>query len=108
MNFLINLCLTYKTPSATREKIQAILEKVGDARERSGDEYCLTDAGLTGSETTCKEAAGDFCSAISGVEKPSRAFRHCRSDCIGSCMAGNECSFDLDEFNNSDNAEGSG
>ena len=101
---------------ATREKIQGILDKIGDARERSDDAYCLTDAGISQEETTCKQVASEWCISISGISKPSRAFRHCRSDCLGACMQNGEdetnptanCVFDLDAFIASEENAGSG
>jgi len=108
-------CLDYWN-TATREKIQGILDKIGDARERSDNAYCLTDAGISQEETTCKQVASDWCIAINGISKPSRAFRHCRSDCLGACMQNGEdetnptanCVFDLDAFIASEENAGSG
>ena len=77
--------------SVSREKIQAILKSVGDKRERNeSTAYCLTDAGLTGEETTCKQHASDYCDSI-GQMRPSKAFRDCRSACVGDCMKSEQC-----------------
>merc|ERR1712193_20997 len=78
--------------TVSRERIQAILEQVGDKRDRNtGDvSYCLTDAGLTGSETTCKEFASEYCVSL-GQSRPSKDFRDCRSACLGNCMKSETC-----------------
>ena len=92
-------CLDYWN-TASREKIQEILEQVKDKRERSSDDtsYCLTDAGLTGTETTCKDHAIEFCDDL-GLERPSKAIRDCRSACLGDCMVGDTCDWSLSDSN---------
>merc|ERR1712176_1286224 len=78
--------------TVSRERIQQILEDVSEKRDRNtGDvSYCLTDAGLTGSETTCKEFASEYCVTL-GQSRPSKDFRDCRSACLGNCMKSENC-----------------
>ena len=67
------------------------MEAVGDKRERNeSTAYCLTDAGLTGEETTCKQHASEYCDSI-GQMRPSKDFRDCRSSCVGNCMMSEQC-----------------
>lgn len=83
-------CVDYWT-TVSREKIQTILEQVGDKRDRNDPAaYCLTDAGLTGEETTCKQHASEYCDSI-GQMRPSKNFRDCRSSCLGDCMVSEQC-----------------
>lgn len=91
-------CLDYwKTLS--REDIENVLGQIGDLKGNdaevrgANDDHCLTDAGLTGTESTCKDVAVNFCENLN-LPKPSPSIRQCKSSCINSCMEGFECAWD--------------
>jgi len=90
-------CLDY-WKTVTRERIEDILGDIMDKKnpaERSNDEHCLTESGLTGTESTCKDQSILYCDSL-GLDKPSHNIRMCKSDCINSCMEGQECTWTLD------------
>lgn len=66
--------------------------KAKDPQARATDDHCLTEAGLTGNESTCKDVAVEYCDGFS-LTKPSNPLRQCRSDCINTCMLGENCTW---------------
>lgn len=81
----------------TREKIEEILDDIMDQKNpsaREAGDHCLTDAGLTGNEVTCKQHAVNYCDALD-LDKPSPNIRQCKSSCINSCMEGVSCDWTL-------------
>ena len=87
-------CLDY-WKTVTREQIQDILGDImetKDPQQRAGDDHCLTESGLTGTESTCKDVAVDYCEGLN-LSKPSTNIRQCKSSCINSCMEGIECAW---------------
>lgn len=63
-----------------------------DPQQRAVDDHCLTESGLTGAESTCKDVAVEYCESLD-LDKPSPNIRQCKSTCINSCMEGDECNW---------------
>ncbi|CBY34967.1 unnamed protein product [Oikopleura dioica] len=80
-------CLSWWKYSS-RVEIQKILDDINDIRnpaERNSVEHCYTKSGLSGSESTCKDFAVDFCDGLN-LAKPSPILRDCKSFCVNQCM----------------------
>jgi len=90
-------CLSWWKYSS-RTQIQQILDDINEIREPSERnsltyEDCYTKSGLSGTESTCKDFAIDFCDARD-LAKPSPILRDCKSYCINECMEkGEECNW---------------
>jgi len=85
-------CLDY-WKTVTRERVEDILGDIMDQKNpeaRSNSDHCLTESGLTGTESTCKDVSVNYCESLN-LEKPSPNIRQCKSSCINTCMNGDEC-----------------
>jgi len=87
-------CLDY-WKTVTRERVEEVLGDIMDTKDpqaRNNDDHCLTESGLTGTESTCKDVAVDYCEGLK-LDKPSHNIRQCKSSCINSCMNGSDCAW---------------
>jgi hypothetical protein len=93
-------CLSWWKYSS-RTEIQQILDDINEIRnpsERNSIEHCYTKSGLSGTESTCKDFAVDFCDG-KNLAKPSQILRDCKSFCVNQCMEeGETCAWTPADF----------